>query len=114
PGARAQAVLDVGDLVLGPELLELAEDAAVIARVAIAIVLAFPRNDRRQMRWVQARHAPLVTRVVGDAQHADLAVAPRLRTRPLDALVDVLDLARAVAVQEPRRPSGAARIDAEH
>src|SRR4029450_9176018 len=67
----------------------------------------------REMRWMQARHPPLVARVVGDAQHPDLAVAPRLSPRPLNALIDVLDLAWAVAVHEAGRPAGAARVHAD-
>src|SRR5262249_61195860 len=111
--ARPQAVLDVDHLVLGPELLELAEDAAMVTRVAVAVVLTLPRDDRGQVRRMKTGDAPLVARVVRDAEHAHLAVAPRLGTRPLDALVEVLDLARAVAVHEARRPAGAARGHAD-
>ena len=85
----ATPVLHVHDLVLGPAFLKLAEDAAVVAGVAIAVVLAFPRNDRDEVRRLESRHLPLVHRVVGDARHRDLAVGPRLDGRPLDRLVDV-------------------------
>src|SRR5262249_49592044 len=112
--ARAEAVRDVDDLVLGPELLELAEDPAVVPGVPIAVVLALPGDDRGQVRRMQAGDAPLVARVVRDAEHADLAVAPRLGARPLDALVEVVDLARAVAVHDTGRPARAARVHADH
>ena len=94
-GPLPPPVLHVDHLVLGPELLELAQDAAVVAGVAVAVVLALPGDDRGQVRRVLSRHAPLVAGVVGDPQHADLAVAPRLRPRPFDALVEVVDLPRA-------------------
>ena len=90
-----QPVLDVRHLVLRPALLELAQDAAVVAGVAVAVVLPLPGDDGRQVRRMQAGHAPLVAGVVRDAEHADLAVAPGLRARPLDALVEVVDLPRA-------------------
>jgi hypothetical protein len=48
-GVGAAAVLDVDDLVLGPPLLELAQDAAVVARVAVAIVLRDPGTSL--MAW---------------------------------------------------------------
>jgi hypothetical protein len=64
----AHAVLDVRHLVLRPALLELAEDAAVVAGVAVVVVLALPRDDGGQVRRVQPRDPPLVARVVGDAE----------------------------------------------
>src|ERR1051326_72503 len=84
-GAVALAVLDVDDLVLGPELLELAQDAAVVAGIAVAVVLSLPRDDGGEMRRVPGGDAPLVVRVVRNAEHADLAVAPRLFAGPFDA-----------------------------
>ena len=89
-GALALAILNVDYLVLCPSFLELTENAAVVAGIAVAVVLALPRNDGRQVRRVLGRYAPLVAGVVGDAEHADFAVAPRLRAGPLDALVQVL------------------------
>src|ERR1051325_5281634 len=49
-GALALAVLDVDDLVLRPQLLELAQDAAVVAGIAVAVVLSLPRDDGGEMR----------------------------------------------------------------
>ena len=108
----AAAVLDVRHLVLGPALLELAQDAAVIAGVAVAIVLAFPRDDGREVRRVHSRYAPLVARVIRNAEHADFAVAPRLRAGPFDALVEVLDLPGAAGVHEAGRPARTAGVHA--
>src|SRR5262249_40105403 len=113
-GAFALAVLDVDHLVLGPQLLEFAQDAAVIAGVAVAVVLPFPRDDGGEMRRPLGGDAPLVVRVVRDAEHAYLAVAPRLRAGPFDAEVEVVDLARRVVVHDARRPAGTARVDADH
>ena len=113
-GVLALAVLDVDDLVLCPGLLELTENTAVVAGIAVAIVLALPRDDGRQVRRVHGGNAPLVAGVVGNAEHADLAVAPRLRAGPFDALVEVLNLARRIAVHHAGRPAGAARIDADN
>ena len=90
----AAAVLHMCHLRLRPALLELRQNAAVVKRVAIVVVAPFPGNNRGQMRRVLRRHAPLVIGVVGDAQHADLAVAPRLRARPLDAKIEVVDFPR--------------------
>src|SRR5258708_33827215 len=53
----AAAVLDVYHLVPRPTFLKLAQNAAVVAGVAIAVVLPFPRDDRREMRWMHSRHA---------------------------------------------------------
>ncbi len=90
----AFAVLDIDHLVLCPKLLKLTENAAVVAGVAVALVLPFPRNDSRQVRRVVGGNTSLVAGIVGDPEHADFAVAPRLGTGPFDALVQVLNLAR--------------------
>src|SRR5918996_1070489 len=47
---RAEPVLDVDHLVTGPHLLEFAQDAAVVAGVAVAVVLTLPRDDGGQLR----------------------------------------------------------------
>src|SRR6516165_8105481 len=99
---------------LPPQLLKLAEDSAVVAGIAIAVVLALPRDDGGEVRWMLGGDAPLIARVVRDAEHADLAVAPRLGAGPLDALVKILDLARGVRVHDAGRPAGAARVDTDH
>src|SRR2546425_3647473 len=51
--------------------------------------------------------------VIGDAEHADLAVAPRLRSRPLDAGGEVVVLARTERIEVTGRPPRAARVDAD-
>src|SRR5438552_14911097 len=95
-----------------PVLAEAADDAAVARALAVGIVPAFPGADRGELRRLTRRRAPLVARVVRDAVHADLAAAPRLLSRPLDALVDVPRLARVVVREIAGRAAGAARIDA--
>ena len=59
-----------------------------------------------------AGDAPLVAGVVGDPEHAHLPVAPLLRPRPLDALVEVVGLAGTARVHEARRPPRAPRVHA--
>ena len=105
-------VLHVDHLDLRPALLELAQDAAVVAGVAVAVVLPLPRDDRGQVRRMLAGDAPLVAGVVGDPEHAHLPVAPLLRPRPLDALVEVVGLAGTARVHEARRPPRAPRVHA--
>src|SRR5215831_6845615 len=61
--AFAQPVLDVGDLVLPPQLLKLAHNAAVVGAVAVAVVLPFPRDDGGEMRRTVHGDAPLVAGV---------------------------------------------------
>ena len=66
------------------------------------------------MRRLLGRHLPLVHGVVGNAVDAHLAVGPRLHGGPLDALVEVLGLARREMIDVAGRTAGAARIDAHH
>ena len=82
----------------------------MVARVTVGVVPALPGNDGRQMRRALGRHAPLVPGIIGDAEHPDLTAAPGLGARPLDALVEVVDLPRAVHVQEGLRPARAPRV----
>src|SRR5262249_27595292 len=49
-----------------------------------------------------------------NAEHADLAVAPRLFAGPLDALIKIRDFAVGVRVHHAGRPAGAARVDPDH
>src|SRR5207249_10838313 len=98
----------------GPGALRRAEGPAVVPGVPRAVGRARPGDDGGQVRRMQTGDAPLVARVVRDAEHADLAVAPRLCARPLDALVEVVDLAQAVAVHDTGRPARAARVHADH
>jgi hypothetical protein len=90
-----------------------AEDAAVVGRVAVAVGIALPDAERREMRRLQPGDAPLVHGVVGNAVEADLAVRPRLRRGPFDAVVEVLRFARIVMVERAGRAAGAARVDAD-
>ena len=81
--------------------------------VAVIVRGALPHADRRQMRRLQRGDMPLVHGVVGDAVEADLAVAPRLRRGPFDAVVEVLGLARRPDLHHARRAAGAAAVDAD-
>src|SRR5262249_55491463 len=110
--ALADAVLHARDLARVPAGEKVAEDAAVAAHLAIVIGCAFPNAQGGKVRRLQRSHLPLVHGVVGDAVDAALAVAPTLRARPFDALVEVLRLARRPHVEIARRAAGAARIDA--
>src|ERR1043166_8710627 len=87
-------------------------DAAMAQRLAIVVARAFPGAEGGEVRRLQGRHLPRVHRVVRDAVQAHLPVRPRLRARPLDAVVEVLRLARRPRVERARRGAGAARIDA--
>src|SRR6185295_16404369 len=93
----------------GPEGVD---DAAVVRPVAVPVGHAFPDADRREVRRLQRSNVPLVRAEVRDAVEADLAVRPRLHAGPLDALVEVLRLARRERIDEARRAAGAPRIDA--
>src|SRR5690242_8669881 len=65
------------------------------------------------MRRTQGAHDPLVHRIIRDAVDPDLAVAPTLRSGPLDAVVKIPAFARAPDVEHARRAAGAARVDAD-
>ena len=68
---------------------EHAQDSAVEQRVAVDVGEALPRDDRLERRRLPIGGEPLVERVIGNAEQADFAVAPRLRCRPLDGVVEV-------------------------
>ncbi len=68
---------------------EHAEDAAVKQRVAVEIGKTFPRDDRLQGRRLQVGDEPLVDREIRDAVEPDLAVAPGLRGRPFDRVIEI-------------------------
>jgi len=97
-GALAEAVLDGLDLHVVPVFGEGAENAAVPGQLAVPVRGPLPDAHRGQVRWLGAGDQPLVHRVVGDAGETDLAVAPRLLGRPLDAVVEVLCLPGAEVV----------------
>jgi hypothetical protein len=89
----AFAVLYVDDLMLRPDLLELAQDAAVITGITVSVVLPLPRDNRGEVGRMLGGHTPLIAGIIRNAEHADFAIAPRLRTRPLDALVKIFRFA---------------------
>src|SRR5262249_36301419 len=104
--ALADAVLHARDLARVPAREKVAEDAAVAAYLAIVVGRAFPNAQGGKVGRPQRSHLPLIHGVVGDAVDADLAVAPRPRARPLDALIEVLRLARRPHVEIARRAAG--------
>jgi hypothetical protein len=110
--AFADAVLNGAGLDLRPALGEFRQDAALPHHVAVVVVVPLPRDDRRQVLRIALGDAPLRHRVVRDAEHPDLAAAPRLRAGPFDALLGVVGLPRLHRVQHAGRPAGAARVDA--
>ena len=110
--ARTEAVLHALHLHVVPIGEEGAEDAAVTAHLAVPVVRALPRADRGQMLRLQRCHLPRVHRVIGDAVDAHLATGPRLHARPVDALREVLRLARSPQLDVPRRAAAATRIHA--
>ena len=96
----SEAVLDGLHLEREPLDAELAEDAAVVGGIAVVVGVALPGDDGREVGRAEAGDAPGVDGVVGDAAHTDLATAPGLDGGPLDAVVEVLRLARRLAVDE--------------
>ena len=91
---------------------EHAEQAAMIERVAIEIGGAFPRNDRLERRRIEVGDPPLVHRVIGNTVEADLAIAPRLRRRPFDGVIEVDRFRGGPGFMLAGRLAAAARIDA--
>ena len=91
---------------------EHAEDAAVEQRIAVDVGEAFPRHDRLQRRRLQVGDEPLVDGEIGDAGQPDLAVAPGLRRRPFDRVVEVDRLGERPRLALARRLAAAAAVDA--
>src|SRR5207247_11273039 len=89
PACASPRVLHPDDLRGEPGPAEGAQNAAVMAEVAVIIGGPLPDADGGQMRRLERRDLPLVHRVVGDAVQADLDGAPRLRHRPLDYMAAV-------------------------
>ena len=108
--ALADAVLHGGHLARIPARIEVAEDAAVAAKLAVVVRRALPDAQRGEVLRLERRRLPLVHRVIRDAVQADLAVRPRLHAGPVDAGRDVLRLARRPCFEIARRAAGAARI----
>jgi hypothetical protein len=65
-------------------------DAAVEAGVAVEVARGVVRKDRLQVRGLLLGGEELRAAHVGDAAHADVAVAPGLLGNPLDGVVEVL------------------------
>ena len=66
----------------------------MMRHVVVPISGAFPDAHRRQVGRLKRRHVPLVDCVIRDAVETDLAVAPWLDSRPLDAVVEIFCLTR--------------------
>ncbi len=79
--------------------------------VAVRVTHRQDREDRLQVRRALRGGEDLGDREVGDAVHADLAVAPRLERRPLDELVAVALLSRAEVVPRAAGAAGATDVD---
>src|SRR5499433_3492474 len=110
--ALARAVLHRLHLHVVPVFPERADDAAVMGHVAVPIGRTLPDAHGGQVRRLEARHVPLVDGVIGDAVDPDLAVRPRLRVCPFDAIVEILGLARREMIDEAGRAAAAAGVDA--
>ena len=111
--ALAEAVLDRLHLHVVPVRPERAEDAAVVRHVSVPVGGAFPDAHGGEVQRLQRGRVPLVDGVIGNAVQADLAARPGLHARPLDALVQVLRLARREMLDAAGRTAGAARVDAQ-
>ncbi len=74
---------------------EQAQNAAVVERVAIEVGKALPGNDRLERRRLQIGGEPLIDGEIGNAEKPDIAVAPRLRRRPFDGVVEDRPLRQA-------------------
>ena len=68
---------------------EQAENAAVEQGVAVEIGETLPGDDRLQRRRLVIGDKPLVDGEIGNAGKPDIAVAPGLRRRPLDGVVEI-------------------------
>src|SRR5205823_14088734 len=107
--AFARAVLHRLHLHVVPILPERADDAAAMSHIAVPVGGALPHAHGGEMRRLKARHVPLIDGVVGNTVESDLAVRPRLRSRPLDAVVEIFGFARLEMIDESGRAPGAAR-----
>jgi len=80
--------------------------------VAIEIGEAFPRDDRPQRGRLVIGDEPLVDGEIGNAGEPDIAVAPGLRRRPLDRVVEIDRLGERPGLALAGRFSAAAPVDA--
>src|SRR5207244_3711469 len=107
PTPVAEAVLNVLDLVFVPLAPPRRVNSPVVCRVAVPVGGALPWTDRGQMRRLELGDRPLVHRVVRNTVQPDLAVAPGLGSGPLNAVVEVLRLARRKVLDIAGRAAGA-------
>src|SRR5262249_9589021 len=84
------------------------ENAAVMRHVAIPIGRAFPDTHGRQVWRLQRSDVPLVYAVIGNPVETHLAVRPGLHTRPFNAIVEILRLARREMIDMAGRTAGPA------
>src|SRR5499433_2184269 len=110
--ALARAVLHRLHLHVVPVFPERADDAAVMGHVAVPVGGALPDAHGRQVRRLQRRLVPLVDAVIGNAVEPDLTVRPGLHAGPLDAVVEILGLARREMIDDAGRATAAAGVDA--
>jgi hypothetical protein len=87
-----------------------AKHAAMPERLAVEIGRAGEWKDRAQMRRPLQRRAILLDGEVAHADHADLAVAPRLRGHPFDQVIEVGLLRRPPEVVGAFAAAGAAAV----
>ena len=88
------------------------ENAAVIRLVAILVGATLPRHDRFERGRLQVGEAPLGTRMVRDAERADVAGAPRPLGDPLHRVVEVDALLVRARFGPSGRSARAAAVDA--
>ncbi len=93
--SQADAMLDRPDLAVDEQAPEGREDPAVPRQIPVHVGGSLEGEHGGQVRRLLGGHEPLIDCVVGDAEQAHLAGAPRLASRPFDALVMVANLARA-------------------
>jgi len=80
------------DLHVVPIFDEIAQDAAMVAEIAIEVRGPFPNANGSQVRGLLSGHLPLVHAVIGDPVEPYLAVGPALLPSPFDAVVHVTRL----------------------
>ena len=117
-GHHRGQVLDLGPRVLQAMLLqegrEVGGDPAVEGELAVDVAEPFTGVDRGERGRAQRRGPPLGDGEPGDAAHADLAGAPRLRAGPGDHVGAVTRLTLVPHRREVApRPPAAARIDVD-
>src|SRR6185436_10859963 len=112
PAALAGAVLNRLDLHVVPVFPEGREHAAVMRHIAVPVGGTFPDAHGGKMRRLQRCDLPLVDAVIRNSVEPDFSVRPRLHACPLDAVVEIFRLAWGEMIDEARRASGAARVDA--